>query len=162
MIGNQRWMAENLGYSVDSSWCAGGNVSGCTVKGRLYRWTDLLKAAGGSLESPCPSGWRVPTAGQWLGLTDTLLNADRATILLRSTAGWATPGTDSLGFRALPNGLRDGDGQFPVAEGLEFAYWWSAADTLTEARDMDLSSDSRSSYLFSKSFALGLRCLENS
>lgn len=161
-IGNQRWMAENLNYAVDSSWCAGGNASGCAVKGRLYRWSDMLKTIGGAPGSPCPSGWRVPTPGQWLGITDTFLGVDRAALLLKSTAGWPSPGADSLGFRALPNGIRDGDGGFPVEEEAEFAYWWSAADTLSEARDLDISGASRSSYLFSKSFALGLRCLDAS
>ena len=51
-IGKQTWMAENLNYEMDESFCYEEKPEKCREYGRLYS----LKAA---LES-CPDGWRLP------------------------------------------------------------------------------------------------------
>jgi len=35
-IGNQVWMAENLNFKTDSSWCYDDNPKNCKKYGRLY------------------------------------------------------------------------------------------------------------------------------
>lgn len=52
-IGKQTWMAENLNYEMEESFCYEEKPEKCREYGRLYS----LKAA---LES-CPDGWRLPT-----------------------------------------------------------------------------------------------------
>lgn len=46
-IGEQTWMAQNLNFKVDSSWCGGGKhwtteEGDCNVYGRLYSWSTAL------------------------------------------------------------------------------------------------------------------------
>ena len=52
-IGDQVWMAENLNYETDSSFCYNDSVKYCEKYGRLYRWA----AAVGKSESECGYGY---------------------------------------------------------------------------------------------------------
>ena len=49
-INGQTWMAQNLAYNVDGSWCYEG--VDCTTYGRLYNWEMASEA--------CPKGWHLP------------------------------------------------------------------------------------------------------
>ncbi|WP_407443321.1 FISUMP domain-containing protein [Fibrobacter sp.] len=93
-IGNQVWMAQNLNFEIDSSWCAGGSVetsstnenADCDAYGRLYRWAgamgvgedyNRMSASAGPLVDTtkafrgiCPAGWRVPSYHDWYALED--------------------------------------------------------------------------------------------
>ena len=52
-IGSQIWMAKNLNYETDGSFCYKNADSKCTQYGRLYKWDAAKKA--------CPSGWHLPS-----------------------------------------------------------------------------------------------------
>ena len=41
-IGEQVWMAQNLNYKTDSSFCYNDVDSNCTKYGRLYRWAAAV------------------------------------------------------------------------------------------------------------------------
>ena len=41
-IGDQVWMAENLNYEVDSSFCYNDSAEYCEKYGRLYRWAAAV------------------------------------------------------------------------------------------------------------------------
>ena len=58
-IGNQVWMAENLNYETNGSYCF---PEKCAKYGRLYIWESALNA--------CPVGWHLPTKEEY----ETLLN----------------------------------------------------------------------------------------
>ena len=48
-IGSQIWMAENLNYKTENSWCGGGNGTAegdCSKYGRLYTWAAAMDSVG--------------------------------------------------------------------------------------------------------------------
>lgn len=59
-IGDQVWMAENLNFPVEGSYCYGNNLVNCEVYGRLYTWKSALDV--------CPSGWHLPSNAEFKSL----------------------------------------------------------------------------------------------
>jgi uncharacterized protein (TIGR02145 family) len=53
----EQWMAENLNYEINGSYCYDDNASNCNKYGRLYTWAVAKKA--------CPSGWHLPSDAEW-------------------------------------------------------------------------------------------------
>lgn len=51
------WMAQNLRYVIDDSFCYKNEPAYCEAYGRLYTF-QAAKAA-------CPPGWRIPTIADW-------------------------------------------------------------------------------------------------
>jgi len=145
-IGDQCWFAENLrtttyadGSAIpevtdDATWS--GLSSGARSDydnaaynalnyGRLYNWYAVTSGSG-----LCPSGWHVPTDGEWTALETYLgTNGHSGTegTALKSTTGWHDTGngTDDFGFSALPGGYRDSNGYFYNAG--SFGRWWSSS-----------------------------------
>lgn len=87
-LGNQVWMAQNLNYAADSSYCLYNDSANCAVHGRLYPWHV---AVGKTLEECpqdssecdlsadyiddkkhvrgiCPAGFHVPTDSDYVEL----------------------------------------------------------------------------------------------
>jgi len=127
-IGTQTWMAQNLNFKVDGSWCYDNTDSNCAKYGRLYQWTAAMAidtsynhnlwqgADSASHQGVCPSGWHVPTDAEW-GTLIAYVGSDSARIRLSSTSGWHIctscnfsggwtrgNGTDRYMFTALPAG----------------------------------------------------------
>lgn len=104
-IGDQVWMAENLNYETDSSFCYNDSAAYCTKYGRLYTWAAAMNA--------CPDGWRLPSETDFKNLVNAVGGKDSAGIKLKSTSGWndydgvSGNGTDAFGFSALPAGTGD-------------------------------------------------------
>lgn len=48
------WMAENLRFETDNSWCKEIDSDCSSYYGRYYSWEAALRA--------CPEGWRLPSA----------------------------------------------------------------------------------------------------
>lgn len=172
-IGAHTWMAQNLNYSVDSSWCYGGSSDSCAKYGRLYQWAaamdlpsvdDTITWGGNSSthQGICPTGWRIPTDSEWMELWDTTGNSYAVSHALRSMKGWNNGynGTDSIGFRVLPSGYRDG-GTFLYSGSI--TGFWSATETGPSiAAYISLASDDHIQSLPGlKQTAYSLRCIKN-
>ncbi len=54
-IGDQVWMAENLGHETTSSIC--GEKEFLTLYGCLYSWNEA--------KTVCPVGWHLPSQAEW-------------------------------------------------------------------------------------------------
>lgn len=124
-IGTQVWMAENLNYKVNDSWCYANESGNCNKYGRLYKLSAARQA--------CPAGWHLPRYKEWQKLSDFVdknkggLEFDAT---LMSKTGWTNDfglpkGVDSFGFKALPAGM--GDASF--SEGLNMLAMFRAYET---------------------------------
>jgi len=109
-IGDKIWMAENLRFAADSSWCVDDSIFTCKQAGRFYKWTGAMKipvsystsvylerdATGRGI---CPEGWHLPTWAEF-----DSLGIDQAR--LKSANGWlSSNGTNASGFNLLPTGI---------------------------------------------------------
>jgi len=160
-IGTQCWMQSNL--KVSKYWNGDNIPTGLSnsdwryttsgayaiynndpvndgLYGKLYNHYAVTDSRG-----LCPTGWHVPSDGEWNILVkyldpnaDTLCGncwqSSTAGGALKSTAtqptpgGWLSPNTgatNSSGFTALPGGLRFLDGDFYSISNL--GYWWSSS-----------------------------------
>ena len=97
--------------------------------GRLYNWYAVDDARG-----LCPSGWHVPTDGEWTELEDYIASqgfAGTEGAALKSTSGWTAwaglgNGTDDFGFSALPGGARYYHTANFSSSGF-YGFWWSSS-----------------------------------
>ena len=107
-------------YSPDGDAC--DEAWSLNEYGRLYNWYAVDDPRG-----LCPSGWHVPTAGEWTVMTDFLGGTSVAGGQMKTDYGWYNGGngTNSSGFSGLPGGTRDYNGYFVIA-GLN-GYWWSSS-----------------------------------
>ena len=154
MIGSQIWMAENLNYETENSFCYKDSAKYCAKYGRLYTWAAAMDSAGewssngkgcgygstcpstGNVQGVCPSGWHLPSKAEY----DTLISSigEQPGRALKSTSGWSGieyangwfhdgNGTDDYSFSALPAGCRNKTGNFN-REGYYAFFWGSTAD----------------------------------
>jgi uncharacterized protein (TIGR02145 family) len=171
-IGKQVWMAENLDYAVDSSWCPANSPDSCATYGRLYGWTaaaalqptfaDTLSSpigTAGQLTGICPTGWHLPSQAEWSTLLMAVSDSS-----LKSRTGWAKNGNsgDSRGFRGLPAGTRDTAGAFSVV-GLDGEFWTSSETSATQAESVGLAynSSQATNPPSDKRTASSVRCISN-
>lgn len=84
-IGNRVWLADNLTYETNDSWCVNGNANGCDNLGRFYTYAAAKNA--------CPEGWSLPDAVKddfSIGLAN-----------MRSMDTWQTDGFDQAMYSDL-------------------------------------------------------------
>jgi uncharacterized protein (TIGR02145 family) len=119
-----------------------GEASYIATYGYLYNWyaaVGIVTNLGSPTKNICPTGWHVPTDGEWTSLIQfidpTATNvigsqSPNAGVKLKSTSTlWNTltppnPGTDNYGFSALPGGFRNIDLNFFNIR--SSAFFWSA------------------------------------
>jgi uncharacterized protein (TIGR02145 family) len=149
-IGKHTWMAENLKYKIENSWCYDDDESNCKEYGRLY---DLNTA-----RAVCPSGWHLSGRNEWENLMAAVGGVKRADSSdgnsyeaagkkLKSKTGWndydgkSGNGTDDFGFAALPGGYRSDNGGSPSSFSSigNSARWWLATEEGASGRAYDRS-----------------------
>ena len=198
-IGNQCWTQSNLKVSKyrngdniptglsNSAWR--NTTSGAyaiynndpvndVVYGKLYNHYAVTDGRG-----LCPTGWHVPSDGEW-NLLVKYLDPDADTVCvnciqssiaggaLKSTAMQPTPGgwnapnmgaTNSSGFTAQPGGLRSGIGDFTNMT--NNGYWWSSSSVLSGPNAWNRILDYDESIIFrlygSQTNGCSVRCLKD-
>jgi uncharacterized protein (TIGR02145 family) len=153
-IGAQCWFKKNLNTALyrtgeaillledGAEWAAtsqgawsyyNNDVANGVTYGKLYNFYTVNDA-----RALCPTGWHVPTDGEWitlemeLGMTSAEANGTGWRGTIQGTALKASPadsppwnGTNSSGFSALSGGIRYGSGSFGD---LGFrGIWWSSS-----------------------------------
>ena len=109
-IGDQTWMAQNLNYEVDSSWCYQRKTWNCEKYGRLYTWAAAIDSVklvtdannpqtcgfGGvtcslpaKVQGVCPAGWHLPTDDEWNTLFKEIGGIFTAGVKFKSTSDWS-------------------------------------------------------------------------
>ena len=174
-IGDQVWLAENLNFKTENSWCYDDNPEHCEIYGRLYTWYAAVDT------NTCPAGWHLPTNDEWKTLEMELgmSQSEADTIDRRGTdeggklkeesvctSHWKSPNkgaTNSSGFTALPGGIRDySDGAF-YDLGTDADFWTATESDASNAWNRNLYYDYAEvdRYYFSKSDGFSVRCVKD-
>ena len=156
IIGDQKWMTENLNVKIEGSWCYNGEESNCKKYGRLYTWEAAMKA--------CPSGWHLPSRSEFETLFEAVDGKSKAGKMLKSKTGWSGSGNgfDAYAFSALPAGNRYYNGDF-IYEGYNAYFWSSTEDNSSDAYYMYLFDDDDGALLNfnSKYYGFSVRCVKD-
>ena len=168
-LSNSAWQTTTSGaYAIYNNYTVNDGLYG-----KLYNHYAVTDSRG-----LCPTGWHVPSDGEWKVLTKYLdPSADTTTIgwqsltaggALKSTATRPTPGgwwspntgaTNSSGFTGLPGGRRDYSGGFP--DETVHGYWWSSSSSsgsFARYSGLYYGNSSLTRYDFNRSFGLSVRC----
>jgi uncharacterized protein (TIGR02145 family) len=159
-IGNQVWMAENLNYKIDGSWCYNNDEANGKKYGRLYTWN--------AAKVVCPKGWHLPTRQEWDELLAAVGGSSLASKKLKSANGWnnslfgsSDNGTDDYGFSALPGGIRLSDRFYHVGS---MGYWWTAEEYSSSNAYiwfMYTGNDHLNEDGYDKAYGVSVRCVED-
>lgn len=155
-IGDQIWLAQNMNFCTTQSWCYKGKEENCQKYGRLYSWTAAMgleksyqkKYADlkGNVQGVCPEGFHVSSVEDWNALDAfaekeaDAKGTDVGMLLRSSTNDWKTednevfgemggPGSNDLGFNALPAGKKAYSGYEKLGTS---AYYWTADEDKNE------------------------------
>ena len=139
LIGDQCWFAENCRYlpivtdpSIFSTYEPLYNVydfdgsdvedakgtSNYETYGVLYNWPAVMT------EGICPSGWHIPSDGEFTELTDFLGGESVAGAKMKDNIQWN--GSNSSGFTGLSGGYRYSGGFYDDGS---YGSWWSASES---------------------------------
>lgn len=114
LIGNKWWMAKNLNYKTNESYCFDLSDRNCQRYGRLYSWRAAKRA--------CPKGWRLPSDKEWAEMLKSLYGSDDdckdcyANLIQRGKSG----------FDSILAGRRLQNGRYSNLN--SFGYYWTSTD----------------------------------
>jgi uncharacterized protein (TIGR02145 family) len=178
-IGDQWWMAENLNYytPTGSRYYSDDSSQYSEIYGRLYDWYTAINC--------CPEGWHLPTHEDWQELEIYLgvspeeyqpigqhyyVGTNQGGIL-KDTIRWEAPNTgaiNSVGFSALPAGVRFGDDalepwKHTFGDLGTVAHFWASEVSPTEAYARILSTAESRIHIIDadKSAYRSVRCVKD-
>jgi uncharacterized protein (TIGR02145 family) len=153
LIGTQCWMKENLNLgaringsgnqennSIFEKYCYNDLESNCDIYGGLYQWAEMVQYMNGAtntsnwspvptgnVQGICPTGWHIPSNGEWNALSNFLGGGAIAGGKMKQTGTslWAAPNTgatNTSGFTGLPGGDRYVGSFVNIAS---YAFFWS-------------------------------------
>jgi uncharacterized protein (TIGR02145 family) len=145
---DHRWMAQNLDYASEDSWCYEGDVKNCEMWGRTYTWNAAMEA--------CPDGWRLPSEEEW----DKLIWAYGG----NEVAGRHLKAGGSSDFEILMAGYRDKKGFYGKAD--TSAYFWTSTESPKDARYAFFRGfykeySNVGPYPYTKADGLSVRCIQD-
>jgi uncharacterized protein (TIGR02145 family) len=161
-IGTQTWMAQNLNFKTDSSWCYDNADSNCAKYGRLYNWEAAAEA--------CPNGWKLPDTAEWNALVIEVGGDEIAGQALKAKNMWikskspAVYETDRYAFSALPGGIYEDYAEHFVERDYS-GFWWTSvgvAETnnlIVHCRSMTYDKNHVWAGYTEKTNRLSLRCV---
>ena len=158
-IGDQVWMAENLNYEGEDSYCYNDSAEYCEEYGHLYTWVSARDA--------CPTGWHLPTREDLDTLLSTVGGDSLAGNALKSFAGWNRAedegnGVDSYGFSGSPAGWMDLTGDYYQVG--YFGRFWSissCSDKKAYTLHLKYNAESGSLDCTLKESAISVRCVKD-
>lgn len=173
-IGPMTWMAENLRYETNGSFCPGEKYEYDSRYGCYYTHSAAV--------SSCPVGWHLSTKAEWETLI-AIAGGDSANRKLKSTGDeWERydasripaevegPGSDDFGFSGMPAGRWDASSHAGQGLGADF---WAAENYDDEkfyvfmltahAPDTDLYDRGTNRYYAKQKddFSISVRCVKN-
>lgn len=188
-IGRQVWMKENLRVDTfqngdpikhaptdmewaeairrqEPAWCSYDNdPDNDWYYGRIYNYYAVMDE-----RCLCPTGWYIPSDGEWTDL-EKYLGGPRvaggslkSTVMKPAEGGWENPNekaVDDVGFGARPSGLRARDGKFYT--GGMMAMWWTSTVNLSKMawyREVNFFSGRLYRTFNFRQDAFGVRCLK--
>lgn len=156
------WMAENLNYETDGSFCDVFFDTFCDTYGRLYTWAAAVgmtegecdneqacNLPAGNIRGVCPEGWHLPSKDEWESLIVAVGGYTSAGKALKSKTGWdahdGIVNDDTYMFSALPAGNRAYDDGWFFNRGADAVFWsstvyWSSMENRNYAVRLSLTS----------------------
>jgi uncharacterized protein (TIGR02145 family) len=202
-IGTQCWFQKNLNVgtmiqgandqtnnSTLEKYCYNNDPSNCAIYGGLYQWAEAVQyqngasntaspspAFSGNVKGICPTGWHVPSDGEWCTLTTFLDSTVDCNFFggytginvggkMKSTSIlWDSPNNgaiNSIGFSALPGGYRVFNGSFSLLQRV-ITFWSSSETSINNVFVLGPTSNSSSIYQQNgvKNDGNYLRCLKD-
>jgi len=177
-IGTQCWLKENLNIGtkipgtqeqvnngIIEKYCYDNDEANCAIYGGLYQWNEMMQyITTPGVKGICPTGWHVPTYGEWTTLTTFLGGESVAGGKMKSTSGWYNNGngTNNSGFTALPGGHWNSSGYFNSYTYMALFYS-SSQNGATHAWNWQLYyGDEGGHYTYiEKTFGLSSRCVRD-
>ena len=178
-IKGQMWMAENLNYKTDSSFCYGKNDANCEKYGRLYSWAGAVGKRelecgmgfscvfSGKVQGVCPAGWHIPDTTEWNTLIEAVGGAVKALPILKAATGWddyegnSINGTDDYGFAMLPAGSWSFDSGTSSSVGKDGTFWSSSEYNVRAGYALRISNRSTKVSVSGlvKNYGFSVRCV---
>lgn len=180
-INGKEWMAENLNTAVYSNgdtipqvqdmrkwatlktgaWCYyENNEANGKVYGKLYNAYAVTDPRG-----LAPKGWHVPSYDEWTSLVGTSNGMFKSMAAFVNAKNWPyykQGANDSLGFNALPAGIRNGFGGFHDIK--EACGFWTATVSERDSRlfwEVLFSGDKAYLWNVEKTPGLSVRCVKD-
>lgn len=180
-IGNQCWVKENMkathysdGTAIQEVYAYNNDENIANEYGRLYTWDAIMNGQASSnlipseVQGVCPTGWHVPSSGEYHNLIDYLGDDSLACGMLKEQGNmhWDNPNTgatNSSGFSALGSGA----GLYQYYDLKQHAYFWTTSISGCSTDwavifkiDYDNSSYG-GNYCWTKAKKLSVRCIKD-
>ena len=176
-IGEQCWFADNCRYLPEVSSSSAYSTSDPYYYVYGYEGTDVAAAKSTynyetygvlynwpavTTEGICPSGWHIPSDGEFTQLSEFLGGSSVAGGKMKSTSGWNNigNGSNSSGFTGLPGGYGDSGGFYDNGSN---GYWWSSSafGSNSWVRRLDFNSVYVDRNNYGQNYGFSARCIKD-